>query len=101
MLYWKKTITRKNKNKSKGGKIHKNKNKNSSRRNNTKRNTKTLKFKEKLHNYSKLVKLRCSPKEKKNGFSCLEDDAIYKLRDLWNARHRDAQINTNDSHEIW
>ena len=104
MLYWKKTITRKNKNKSKGGKIHKNKNKrshNTSRHNNTKHNTKTLKFKEKLHNYSKLVKLRCSPKEKKNGFSCLEDDTIYKLKELWNARHPDAKIVTNDSHERW
>ena len=54
-----------------------------------------------MHNYSKLVKLRCSPKEHKNGFSCLDDDTLYKLKDLWNARHPDAIINSNDSREIW
>jgi len=55
-------------------------------------------FKEK---YNKLVKLQCSPKTKKKGYTCLTDEAIYKLRDLWNARHPDVPINTNDPKEIW
>jgi hypothetical protein len=60
---------------------------------------KTVKtFKQK---YEKLIKLQCSPKTKKKGYSCLSDDAIYKLRDLWNARHRDVPINSNDPKEIW
>ena len=58
-------------------------------------------FKKKMKKYSELDRLRCSPKEHKNGFSCLEDDTIYKLRDLWNARHPDSIIDTNNSHEIW
>jgi len=55
-------------------------------------------FKEK---YEKLIKLHCSPKTKKKGYSCLSDTAIYKLRDLWNARHKDVAINSNDPKEIW
>lgn len=51
--------------------------------------------------YQHLIKLQCSPKTKKKGYSCLTDDAIYKLRDLWNARHPDVSINTNDPKEIW
>ena len=49
-----------------------------------------------------LKKLRCSPKDKKeiNEFSCYTDESLYKLRDLWNARHPDAKINTNDTKEI-
>ena len=51
--------------------------------------------------YEKLIKLQCSPKTKKKGYSCLTDDAIYKLRDLWNIRHPDVAINSNDPKEIW
>lgn len=53
--------------------------------------------------YEKLIKLQCSPNPNstKKEYSCLSDDAIHKLRDLWNARHPDAMINTNDSKEIW
>jgi Ulp1 protease family, C-terminal catalytic domain len=49
-----------------------------------------------------LKTVRCSPKDKKeiNDFSCYTNESLYKLRDLWNARHPDAKINTNDSKEI-
>ena len=49
-----------------------------------------------------LKKVRCSPKEKGklNSFSCYTDESLYKLRDLWNARHPDEIIKTNDSKEI-
>jgi len=51
----------------------------------------------------KIIKLRCSPKEKNkiNDFSCYTDNSLYKLRDLWNARHPDHIIKTNDPKEIW
>jgi len=55
-------------------------------------------FKEK---YETLVKQQCSPATKKKGYSCLSDDALYKLRDLWNIRHPDVAINSNDPKEIW
>ena len=48
--------------------------------------------------------MNCSPKEHKEDnkdFTCYTDQDLHKLRDLWNARHPDAQINTNDSKEIW
>jgi len=49
-----------------------------------------------------MKKLSCSPKEKgkSNNFSCYTDESLYKLRDLWNARHPDALINSNDPKEI-
>ena len=52
---------------------------------------------------SSLVKLRCSPKEKNkmNNFTCYTDESLYKLRNLWNKRHPDEVINTNEPREIW
>jgi len=49
-----------------------------------------------------LEKVNCSPKQKgeMNGFTCYTDRALYKLRDLWNARHSDKTIMTNDTKEI-
>jgi len=50
----------------------------------------------------KLKKLNCSPKDKNeiNDFSCYTNKSLYKLRDLWNARHPDAKINSNSPKEI-
>jgi hypothetical protein len=49
-----------------------------------------------------LEKVNCSPKDKNeiNQFSCYTDVSLYKLRDLWNARHPEQKINTNDTKEI-
>jgi len=49
-----------------------------------------------------LQKLNCSPKPKGevNNFSCYTNKALYKLRDLWNARHPDAKILTSSPKEI-
>jgi hypothetical protein len=49
-----------------------------------------------------LKKMRCSPKEKSkfNNFSCYTDKSLYKLRDLWNSRHPDAVIQSNNPKEI-
>jgi hypothetical protein len=54
-----------------------------------------------LHKKGEMIKLQCSPKLKKKEFSCYEDETLYKLRDLWNARHPDNEIITNDTKEIW
>jgi hypothetical protein len=50
----------------------------------------------------KFVKKQCAPKEKKmNKYSCYSDTALIKMRDLWNARHKDTPIQSDDSREIW
>lgn len=50
----------------------------------------------------KMIKLKCGPKRAKQlHFSCFDDKTIYKLRDLWNLRHADVKIHSNDVKEIW
>jgi hypothetical protein len=58
--------------------------------------------KNKTQKEDNLKKVRCSPKDKTemNDFTCYTDKNLYKLRDLWNARHTDVQIMTNDPKEI-
>jgi hypothetical protein len=70
-----------------------------------KRKTKNSKIKtfnktKKIH--LNLKKINCSPKpkDKINAFSCYTNDTLYKLRDLWNARHNDVKINTNNPKDI-
>jgi len=54
------------------------------------------------HKNNKTQKLNCSPKAKDeiNDFSCYTNKSLYKLRDLWNARHPDAKIKTNSPKDI-
>ena len=48
------------------------------------------------------IKLNCSPennnKNKNNTkqFTCFSDDELHKLRSMWNARHPDLKINSNN-----
>jgi hypothetical protein len=50
----------------------------------------------------KLQNMNCSPKPKNeiNKFSCYTNKTLLRLRDLWNARHPDAKINSNSPKEI-
>jgi len=50
-----------------------------------------------------MKKLNCSPdpNKKKKSYSCLNDDTLIKLRNLWNARHPDAKIKANNPKLIW
>ena len=51
---------------------------------------------------SKLFKpVQCSPNPKKMDFTCYTENDLYKLRNLWNIRHPDAQIKSNDLKTIW
>ena len=85
------------------------------RKNATKMKTKTKLTKTKKNNFHNqfgsskngkkqktLEKVNCSPKNKNevNDFSCYTDKSLYKLRDLWNARHPDFKITINDTKEI-
>lgn len=55
-----------------------------------------------LNKNVKLKQINCSPKPKNeiNNFSCYTTKSLYKLRDLWNARHPDVKIITNSPKEI-
>ena len=50
----------------------------------------------------KLEKVNCSPKPKDeiNDYTCYTNKSLYKLRDMWNARHPDVKITTNSPKEI-
>jgi len=75
----------------------------------TRRKTKRTRNKNKNKNKNKtgggtrkMMKLNCGPKKGKNlKFSCFDDKTIFKLRDLWNLRHADVKIQSNDVKEIW
>jgi len=58
-------------------------------------------FREKMMKELKTVKLRCSPQTANKKYTCLEDETLYKLKDLWNARHEDSKVESNDAKEIW
>ena len=72
------------------------------------RKNKKLKGGNKKKRYNKtnkkiaLQKVNCSPKPKgeMNEFSCYTNKSLYKLRDLWNARHPDVKIKTSSPKEI-
>ena len=46
------------------------------------------------------TKLNCSPGVS-NKFTCYSNDDLYKLRDMWNSRHPDKPIRTNNNLKIW
>ena len=50
----------------------------------------------------KLAKVNCSPKPKNeiNEFTCYTNKSLYKLKDLWNARHPDVKITSTSPKEI-
>lgn len=47
------------------------------------------------------LKLKCSPKIQENDFTCYSNESLIKLKELWNARHPDVKITTNEPRAIW
>jgi hypothetical protein len=47
------------------------------------------------------VKLNCSPENKDKAYTCYSDADLSKLKTMWNERHPDRPITTNNSKEIW
>lgn len=45
--------------------------------------------------------VNCSPNPNINEFSCYTDNALHKMKNLWNMRHPRNKIKTNDPKEIW
>ena len=52
----------------------------------------------------KLIKLNCSPHSKKKhnkNYTCLSDDVLFELKEMWNHRHPDAIISSKTPFDIW
>jgi len=47
------------------------------------------------------IKLQCSPKHQDNEFTCYSNESLFKLKSLWNARHPDVMVTSNEPREIW
>ena len=71
----------------------------------------TYKRKRKKHNKTrkkkrkkrKLKKVKCSPKLKKDqlNFTCYTKDSLHKLKNIWNKKHPDRKILSNNPRKIW
>ena len=47
-------------------------------------------------------KIQCGPQQDgDNNFSCYSNRSIEKMKNLWNVRHPDKKILTNNTREIW
>ncbi len=98
---------RNNNNRNKSKNNNKSINKLIKRTNKTKRTNKSrylvTKSLTKVDDYKPFKKLNCSPKDKNQvkEYTCYTDNDLQKLRNMWNARHPDKKIMTNDSKEIW
>ena len=56
----------------------------------------------KKQNKTKTIKLGCSPNVNHGkDYTCYNSSSLIKLRDLWNGRHPDLLIESNDDIEIW
>jgi hypothetical protein len=47
------------------------------------------------------IKLNCSPENKNKDYTCYSDKDLYKLSNIWNARHPDRPIKTKNTKKIW
>ena len=70
-----------------------------------KQKCKTRKVSPDEHLEKKFKKLRCSPRLDKNNsdndYTCYNKRSLDKMKNLWNARHPDSKIKTNNSKQIW
>ena len=45
--------------------------------------------------------VNCSPNPNKSEFSCYTNEALFKMKNYWNARHQRDTISTNEPKKIW
>ena len=64
-------------------------------------NTKKTGSSVKKNSINQNKKLNCSPKKNPLEFTCYTESSLHVLKKLWNARHPDLQIKTNDNRVIW
>jgi hypothetical protein len=102
-----KTLKKKNKKKKSRKKntikIYKRKTKRKTKK--TKRKTKKTKRKTKKtkRKTKKTKRDRCSPKKEGDilDFTCYTKNGLHKIKNIWNLRHPDSKIHTNNPKEIW
>jgi len=58
-------------------------------------------MKRKSNKSQKFIKLQCSPSNKTKKYSCYDDVQLQNLKQMWNARHPDSIIKSNDPYQIW
>lgn len=90
------TITKKRYNKKKTTNKRHNKKLNNKKTN--KYNNNNLKFKQTIREFKKA---NCAPSSEKKDYTCYSDNALIKMRNLWNARHPDHKIQAETPHDIW
>jgi hypothetical protein len=68
-----------------------------------KKTTSKRKNEKKHHNKSiKNYKPKCAPNPNKTlDFTCYTNDSLYKLKEIWNARHPDIKIDDSNPKNIW
>ena len=44
---------------------------------------------------------KCGARNTDTNYTCYDSETLHKLKTLWNARHPDAKIQTQDDKEIW
>ena len=89
-----------------GGTAVRKKKKKKTKKQKQKQQQKQKKSKRKRNNSkkAKFNKDSCSPVKDKDElmkFTCYTKDALKKLKNLWNARHPDIKIKTNNPKKIW
>jgi len=84
-------------------KIRTNKKMNKVKRNKTKKHITVKKNKKQDKYLEPFVRLNCSPENKRKDkiYTCYSDADLRKLKEIWNLRHPDKPIQTNNSKEIW
>ena len=57
----------------------------------------------KHHHRIKFKKEKCAPKDDESTlpFTCYSKRSLHNLKNIWNARHPDVLIHSNDPKEIW
>ena len=71
--------------------------------NNTRKYKKNKKkiYKKRNNTKKKFNKLQCAPKNKTNKMTCYDDDNLIKMKNLWNLRHPEKKIKSNNPVTIW
>lgn len=59
------------------------------------------KLKQRTSKNRKMTRVNCSPKNVSNEYTCYTNENLIDLKNLWNARHPDHLVTTNDHKEIW
>ena len=49
----------------------------------------------------KIEKAKCSPTAEEKDYTCYSDEALNKMKNLWNARHPDVKIKFTEPKDIW